>query len=341
MRRAAARRLCSPENPLASTPAPRAQRAPRRVHAGGRVSRAVVRLRRVWRRSAYAVSRVVARALARRGGFAMGLAAGIAREGMYWLRPDLTRRDLANLALALPDLPAGERRRVLRASLARSARASLEFLQLIDASLDVPTLCAGVRAQGLEHLDQALANGRGAVAVSTHLGHFAIAPLWLAARGYPVSVVLREAKHVPPGLYANAMEHLGLAGIVADDTRGVAREVLRALRAGRIVFLYLDQGVKRSGAVVQFLGKPVAMPEGPVVFARRAGAPVVPVLLDPETRTVRVEEPFDFAARARQGETATAQVRLLADLAAREIRAHPRHWQWRHRRWARDGASRG
>lgn len=286
--------------------------------------------RRAWRRAVYALSRSTARRLVPANGLGLRVAVAVAREAMYWLRPALTRRDLANLALAVPALTRREHRRILRAALGNTARTSLEFLALVDGALTAPALGADLRAQGLEHLDQALAQGRGVIAVSTHLGHFAIPPLWLAARGYPVSIIMREAKHVPTGLYARAMERLGCQGIAADDVRVVARETLRALRAGRVVFLYLDQGVKRAGAGVEFLGKHLPMPEGPAIFARRSGAPIVPVLLDPQARAVRIEPPLDLAAH----DDAAAQA--LADLAAREVRAHPRHWQWRHRRWARE-----
>lgn len=296
-----------------------------------------LKLRRRWRRGVYRASRVVAAALARSGPRGLDVAAGVAREAMYWLRPDLTRRDLANLASALPERPAPERRRILRASLAATARTSLEFLQLVDGAVPMHSLIRNLQAEGLERLNGALAAGRGVVAVSTHLGNFTVVPLWLAAHGYPVSVVIREAKHVPRGLYAPALARFNCEAILADDTRHVARAVLTALRRGGVVLLYLDQGVKRSGAMVEFLGRRVPMPEGPVVFARRSGAPVVPCLLDPDHARLRVLPALDFAAGAEAGESTAQQAQTLADIAAREIRAHPQHWQWRHRRWARQG----
>jgi phosphatidylinositol dimannoside acyltransferase len=294
-----------------------------------------VRWRRRYRRAVFILSRAGARALAGSGGRRTAAAAGLAREVLYWLRPRLTARDLRNLALALPETTPAQRRRILRASLGNSARASLEFLQLLEQVRSADSLVAAVRAEGLAHLDAALAAGRGVIGVSTHLGHFTIGPLWLAARGYPVSVIIREAKHVPAGFYAAALPRLGCEALLADDTRRVAHAVLEALRRGRVVFLYLDQGVKRAGRQVEFLGKHVGMPEGPVVFARRSGAPVVPCFLDPEMQVLRLHEPLDLATAARAGEAADLQVKRLADLAAREIRAHPAHWQWRHRRWAR------
>ena len=56
-------------------------------------------------------------------------------------------------------------------------------------------------------------------------------------------------------------------------------EMLKALKQGRIVFLMLDQGVKKAkdGIVHRFLGKDMPMSAGPAQLARAARAPVLPL----------------------------------------------------------------
>ncbi|MEA3219897.1 lysophospholipid acyltransferase family protein [Immundisolibacter sp.] len=290
-------------------------------------------LRRVWRRGVFRLLRAVARALAghpratrRVGRFVGGL--------NYALRPAQRRRDLANLRLALPGRPAAELPAIARESLCDASVGALEFLQMVDGRLELAQFLGPITAHGREHLDRALAGGRGVLGVGLHLGHFSKVPLWLAQAGYPVTIVIREARQVPPGYYIKALQRLGLEAIRIERDQAAAPRVLDALRRGRLVMIYLDQGVKNDGGIqIEFLGKRVPMPAGPLVLARRARAPIVPVFLHPELHEVVIHPPLPAPAGTLREDDPTLQT--LYRLAEAEIRAHPAFWQWRYRRWGR------
>ena len=146
--------------------------------------------RRLWRRSLFRLLHRLARTLATRGHAtrAVGRFFGILN---YAVRPAERRRDLANLRLALPERPQAELPAIARESLCDASVGALEFLQLVDGAIDAGQFLGPVAAHGREHLDQALAGGRGVLAVGLHLGHFAKVPLWLAHSGYPATVVTR------------------------------------------------------------------------------------------------------------------------------------------------------
>ena len=222
----------------------------------------------------------------------------------YALRPAQRRRDLANLRLALPGRPEAELPVIARESLCDASVGALEFLQMVDGTIDAAQFLGPVTAHGREHLDRALAGGRGVLGVGLHLGHFGKVPLWLAQAGYPVTIVIREARQVPPGYYIEALQRLGLEAIRIERDQAAAPRVLDALRRGRVVMIYLDQGVKNDGGIqIEFLGKRVPMPAGPLVLARRARAPIVPVFLHPELHEVVIHPPLPapagIAARGR------------------------------------------
>lgn len=290
-------------------------------------------LRRAWRRGVFRLLRGVARALAghprathRLGRFVGGL--------NYALRPAQRHRDLANLRLALPARPQADLPAIARESLCDASVGALEFLQMVDGTIDVAQFLGPVTAHGREHLDQALAGGRGVLGVGLHLGHFAKVPLWLAQAGYPVTIVIREARQVPPGYYIEALQRVGLEAIRIERDQAAAPRVLDALRRGRVVMIYLDQGVKNDGGIqIEFLGKRVPMPAGPLVLARRARAPIVPVFLHPELHEVVIQPPLPAPAGALREDDPTLQT--LYRMAEAEIRAHPAYWQWRYRRWGR------
>lgn len=296
--------------------------------------RYVLPLRRAWRRGVFRTLRRVAGLLAPHpratrsvGRFVAGL--------NFALRPGERRRDVANLRVALPGLGDADLRRIARESLVDASVGALEFLQLVDDAIPTGQFLGQVTAHGQGHLDHALAGGRGVLAVGLHLGHFGKVPLWLAQAGYPVSIVIREARQVPPGYYITALERLGIEAIRIEREQTAAPRVLDALRRGRVVMIYLDQGVKNDGGIeIDFLGKRVPMPAGPLVLARRARAPIVPVFLHPALHEIVVHPALAAPAGALREEDPT--LHTLYRLAEAEIRAHPAHWQWRYRRWGRD-----
>ena len=296
--------------------------------------RVLLPLRRAWRRGLFRLLRAVARALAGHPRATRAVGRFVGRLN-YALRPAERRRDLANLRLALPERPQAQLPAIARESLCDASIGALEFLQMVDGVLEPREFLGSVTAYGREHLDQALAGGRGVLGVGLHLGHFAKAPLWLAQAGYPVTIVIREARQVPPGYYTTALQRVGLEAIRIERDQAAAPRVLDALRRGRLVMIYLDQGVKNDGGIpIDFLGKRVPMPAGPLVLARRARAPIVPVFLHPEDHDVVIHPPLPAPAGALREDDPTLQA--LYRMAEAEIRAHPAYWQWRYRRWGRD-----
>lgn len=290
-------------------------------------------LRRAWRRGVFRLLRAVARALASRP-LATRRVGRVVGGLNHALRPVARRRDLANLRLALPGRSRAQRAVIARESLCDASVSALEFLQMVDGAIDAAQFLGPITAHGRQHLDQALADGRGVLGVGLHLGHFAKVPVWLAHAGYPVTIVIREARQVPPGYYIAALERFGIEAIRIERDQAAAPRVLDALRRGRLAMIYLDQGVKNDGGIqIEFLGKRVPMPAGPLVLARRARAPIVPVFLHPELHEVVIHPPLAAPAGALCEDDPTLQA--LYRLAEAEIRAHPAYWQWRYRRWGR------
>ena len=291
-------------------------------------------LRRVWRRAVFSTLRAVARVLAPHPRATRAVGRFFAWLN-YTLRPGERRRDLTNLCVALPNRADADLRHIARESLVDASVGALQFLQMVDEAIPAAQFLGQITVHGREHLDAALGTGRGVLAVGLHLGHFAAVPVWLAQAGYPASIVIREARQVPPGYYVGALERLGIEAIRIEREQAAAPRVLDALRRGRVVMIYLDQGVKNDGGIkIDFLGKRVPMPAGPLVLARRARAPIVPVFLHPALHEIVVHPALAAPAGALREDDPTLSA--LYRLAEAEIRSHPAHWQWRYRRWGRD-----
>jgi KDO2-lipid IV(A) lauroyltransferase len=275
-------------------------------------------------------------AAARLSGFAHAPAAGkLLGEIEYrimWRRRRRCARDMARaLGRRVGDPWVRDR---LRHAHHANAQAILEILALLDRRQDERMLAQRLTLEGEEHLRSALALERGAILLGTHAGNGVLLALRLAAAGWPVSVVYRQARMTPAGFFQRGFERYAVEGILANEGLRAYGRMLAAVKRGRIVFVTLDQGVKsaRDGVTVRFLGKDVGIAAGPAHLARQAHTPVLPVLASANAGIwhFRIEPALPPA----EGPLAR-DVERLARATERQILLHPELWSWHHRRWHR------
>lgn len=125
--------------------------------------------------------------------------------------------------------------------------------------------------------------------------------------------------------------------VYAVPRRECVMNVLKALSNGEVLFIPLDQNFGGDGGVfVDFFGQKAATATGPVVFARRAKAPIVPMFIVREkdgAHTIMVEQALDLQERSDGEEAVTINIARLTNLIERYIRRYPHEWGWMHRRW--------
>jgi KDO2-lipid IV(A) lauroyltransferase len=130
-----------------------------------------------------------------------------------------------------------------------------------------------VRLDGWEHVEAALAAGRGLVFMTPHLGCFEICAQYLA-RTRPITVLYRRPKQawLAPIMEEGRGTHLKLA---PADMSGV-RRLLKALKSGEMVGMLPDQapGIG-EGEWVPFFGRPAYT----MTLAARLAQTGAPVLL--------------------------------------------------------------
>jgi lauroyl/myristoyl acyltransferase len=139
--------------------------------------------------------------------------------------------------------------------------------------------------EGREHLDAAVAAGRGTIFASPHLGNWDAGGAWLAASGYPATAVVERLR--PAELYdrfAAYRRALGLELLPLDDGSETLRGTMRALRDGRVVCLVCDRDLTGGGLPVRLFGAAAAMPGGPASLALRTGAALLPCVVYQDRR---------------------------------------------------------
>ena len=191
---------------------------------------------------------------------------------------------------------------------------------------------------GKEHLDGALKDGRGVIAVSAHFGNFPLMLLRLAQEGYKVNAIIRPTRDSKIEEYFEGLRSsLGLKTIYSVPRKQCVDTSLKALRNNELLFIPLDQNFGSDGGVfVDFFGQKAATATGPVVFAMRTKAPLLPMFITRgknDRHMILIEPPLLLEEKNDDQETILFNTSRITRIIERYIRAYPQEWGWMHRRW--------
>jgi KDO2-lipid IV(A) lauroyltransferase len=200
-----------------------------------------------------------------------------------------------------------------------------------------------VEIRGREHLEAALADGRGAIVCSAHFGSFDSAFSLLGASGFPVTTIGRWQHNYTAGLssaerrfwdlvYARRLRrHRHRPNIEPWAGRvGVAALAGAILHANEVVTVAvdappLDSDLSRTVGV-PFLGGRAGLLPGAVAIAQLTGAPLLMGFIyrtaDHRHQVLEISAPVPM-----DGDTATAFARC-ADAVSAAIRRSPAHWAY-------------
>lgn len=188
---------------------------------------------------------------------------------------------------------------------------------------------------GVEHLDAALATGRGVVAVLPHSGNWDIAGLWFVGRHGPFSTVVERLR--PEALYRRFVDYrtsLGFDIVPLNGAGSPTPRLLMRLRAGGVVCLLADRDLTGGGAPVEFFGAAARMPLGPARLAAATGATllVIGCWFTPDGWGIRFHPPVPVPGRG----AVLGATQVVADCFATDIAAHPHDWHMLQPFWTED-----
>lgn len=200
-----------------------------------------------------------------------------------------------------------------------------------------------VEIRGREHLEAALAAGKGAILCSAHFGSFDSAFSMLNACGFPVTTIGRwqhkYTANMSPAerrfwdlVYARPLQRMRHRPNIEPwpGRFDVATRAAAALRANEVVTVSIDapplDSDKARTVEVPFLGRRARLLPGIVTLAQVTGAPVLIGLLrrspDYCHQVLEISAPLPAG-----GETAAAFGRCAAEVSAAITRS-PAHWRY-------------
>ncbi|MER5863635.1 phosphatidylinositol mannoside acyltransferase [Kitasatospora sp. NPDC002040] len=244
-----------------------------------------------------------------------------------------------NLRRVRPELDEAGLRELSRVGMRSYLRYWKESFRLQTWGTD--QLAAQCQVKGMEQLEQALADGRGAVAALPHMGNWDLAGAWVAgAAGHPFTTVAERLK--PESLFDRFVAYRESLGMEVLPLTGAGVSVIgtlaRRLRAGKLICLVGDRDLSEAGLPVDFFGEQTRMPAGPAALALRTGAALFPVTLwyDGPVMRVVIHPEVVPPAEGDQREKTSAMTQAMADIWADGIREHPEDWHMLQKFWLAD-----
>ena len=234
-------------------------------------------------------------------------------------------RATANMRTVLgPGAPSAIVHRRVRQVFRNYARYLIDVLCL--PSMGRPELERSVDVVGWEHIPNALARGKGILLVTGHVGNWDVPAALLAARGFPVNVIVERLE--PPAWNDRVQATRERAGLRAIPMETGAREMFASLRRNEVLALLIDRPLAEGGAPVRFFGRQTRVPDGVARLALRTGAMVVGAVgLRRGDRFVAVvSPPIVFEPTGDRERDVQALTQLVTDWLERQIRQHPSQW---------------
>jgi KDO2-lipid IV(A) lauroyltransferase len=242
--------------------------------------------------------------------------------------PRLRRIAMRNLEIALPELEAGERVRIVDGVFRSIARLLVTFARF--PRMDRANIVNWIRYEGYEHFEQARSRGKGVLFATAHLGNWELSAFAHALLSAPMHVVVRPLDN--PWIDTLVARRRTGSGNRLIEKKDFARSILAALASNEAVGILIDQNASLDGGVfVDFFGVPACSGTGFAKLAAHTGAAVIPgfaVWSEAERRFVlRFYPAVDITGDVRDD---TARLQSILESA---IRAYPDQWLWIHRRW--------
>ena len=247
-----------------------------------------------------------------------------------------------NLELAYPELLPGQRAQLHRAVVHGAARQAVETLRLWTRP-HAENLRLIREHHGIEHLDAAIAAGRGVIIAAPHYGNWELLNQWLAART-PLAILYAPPDSPIGEAFLNQVRSSGSgdAGRVTQirAQRAAVRQLFKHLEAGGVVGILPDQQPKQGdGEFAPFFGLPALTMPLLGRLAARTGATVLLAYCERiDARSGRTGPGFALhiepAPAAVADPDAATGVAALNTAIERIARRDPAQYQWTYKRFS-------
>lgn len=198
----------------------------------------------------------------------------------------------------------------------------------------IPTIDKHLTVVGIEHYEEALAQGQGAIFVLPHIGNWEVAGRSVASYGKRLIAVAEKLGNADVANWFIEMRAtLGIEIVLADRSPRSWLPLQEVLRQQGSVALVTDRDINRSGVDVDFLDESTTLPSGAVRLALATGAPIIPVgAFFEKGRGHRIV----MFPPLQVDDDVPASVQRMADSLGTIVRTDPEQWHMVQTNWPSD-----
>ncbi len=195
-------------------------------------------------------------------------------------------------------------------------------------------LVDNVAMEGLENIEEVIAQGKGALLMSGHFGNFELLLPRAARQGFKVHGIVKPQSNKLIDKFHNDIRKREGVGII--HTGGSFQKIQNKMKAQEFVGLLGDQDAGRKGQFVNFLGRPASVTRGPATLAVKVGCPLFMAFLyrQPDySHVIKISKKIEVDPSWNE-ETAIRKLTEIHTAKLEEaVREAPAMYYWVHRRW--------
>jgi KDO2-lipid IV(A) lauroyltransferase len=263
-----------------------------------------------------------------------GVVSGLARL-IAWLVFDVFRLRrglmLKNLKIAVPEMAEKERHRIARASVENFALTAFELFRSMRHDI-----AGHIDVTGVEHIQAALAQGRGVYILCFHLGNWEAMGAKITRTLAPAYVLVKKVGHGATDKFVSELRaHNGFLTVKRQKKGDGFIAIKDVLSRNEIVGFVMDQA-RPGEPKLPFFGVPAKTNTSFAAIWRRQPAPIIPSYI---RRTKLGHHMLQFFPEVVPAVTADADADILRHssefnaVVERHVRDCPEQYFWMHNRW--------
>jgi len=187
-----------------------------------------------------------------------------------------------------------------------------------------------VRVHKKDTLATVLAQGKGAIGLTAHIGNWELTAQILARWGYKVNAVTLSHRHKNVDMFFSYLR--SVTGIRVIPVGVAVRQCFVALKRNEVVGILGDRDFSgENGIHVNFCGRQMLVPRGPAVLSLRTGAPIVPGFVIRSEKDDRYfdyffEEPIYPHRTNDEEQDVRVMTEKIVAVIESYVRRYPRQW---------------
>ena len=190
-----------------------------------------------------------------------------------------------------------------------------------------------VRISGREHFDRAIAQKKGVIVLSSHLGNYELGGAVISLLGYPTYVV--ALAHKNPKINEFFDNHRRVAGVNVIPTGNAIRRCFSALNGGGAIGFLGDRDFSGTVRSIQMFSRIAPMPRGAAFFAVRTNAIIIPTFFVRENKNyyrLCFEEPIEFDKKEENVEEKIMKKYVI--VLEKYLKKYPEQWYMFDKYWS-------